>query len=275
MASGPVGSGPVGPVVAGGQRSSGALVSGGWRQLLWFAVAAAGVGFAGYLYVIPYRQLTGVLETRSRELREERSSSLEAAAERDRLKSSADTFAPSQEARVDVSAKSRQLVDAMVAQLKPALEELGATVDGGTGRLRVGLSPEKSIDKNGIDVSSEGNAVLKILAGAIKKSGGTVRIKAKFGTAPAPKQLRSLFGTVGEVSAVRAARVMSVLEGAGLAPERLSIVGESEGASAAPILIAAQAKNGKGSKAAARRRKAAAADSAAVGDRLDIEVEPG
>jgi hypothetical protein len=270
MSSGPVVSGPVG---AGGRGA----VQGGWRQLLWFAVAAAGVGFAGYLYVIPYRQLSGVLETRSRELREERSSGQEAAAERDRLKNSVDTYQSSQKAKVDVSAKSRQLVDAMVAQLKPALEELGASVDGATGRLRVGLSPEKAIDKNGIDVSSEGNAVLKILAGAIKKSGGTVRIKARFGTAPAPKQLRSLFGTVGEVSAVRAARVMSVLEGAGLAPERLSIVGEAEGASEAPVLIVA--KGGKqGAKAAARRRKAAAAAaaaSAAVGDRLDIEVEPG
>ena len=270
--------------ISGGQMSQGSQSS--WKQLLWFAVAAAGLGFALYLYVVPYRQLTGVLEVRSRELREERSNHQEAAAERERLKSSVDTFEASEKARSAGSTKGNEVVDALVAQLKPPLEELGAAVAGGGGRLRVSLAPEKAIDKNGIDVSGDGNAVLKILAGALKKTGGTVRIKAKFGTAPAPKQLRTLFGTVGEVSAVRAARVMSVLEGAGLAPERLSIVGESESASdaqgAAAAAKAAKLAGAGGSKANRRRRAAAAAAaaasasaSAAVGDRLDIEVEPG
>src|SRR5665811_958975 len=61
-----------------------------WKQLLWFSVAAAGLGFAAYLYVIPYRQLNGALENRSHELRQEQVEGKEAAAERDRLKSSVD-----------------------------------------------------------------------------------------------------------------------------------------------------------------------------------------
>jgi hypothetical protein len=84
-----------------------------------------------------------------------------------------------------------------------------------------------------------------------------VHIKARFGTAPAPKQLRSLFSTVGEVSAVRAARVMSFLQSAGVSPERLSIVGEAEKDKPKPP------SSGKSKKL-----------SGGGAERLDIEVEP-
>ena len=120
------------------------------------------------------------------------------------------------------------MLEALAAQLKPPLQELGVKLSVADGRMLVSLSPDKAIDRNGIDVSGEGNAALKILAGAMKRNGTVARIKAPFGAAPAPKQLRSLFATVGEVAAVRAARVLSALESAGVAPDRLTIVGESE-----------------------------------------------
>jgi len=242
----------------------------GWKQLGWLAIAAAGVGFAGYLYLVPYRQLAGGLELRSRELRQERTEGHELLADRDRLKGSVDKFEASAQEKAAAGAKQREALEALAAQIRPPLQELGATVEMGEGRVKISLSPDKAIDKNGIDVSGEGNAVLKILAGAMKRSGGVAHIKAKFGTAPAPKQLRSLFGTVGEVSAVRAARVMSALEGAGLPPERLSIVGEvgtEKETPSKPI-----------PRGAGRRKRAAAAAAAAastMGERLDIEVEPG
>jgi hypothetical protein len=244
----------------------GATAGGSWKQLLWFTVAAAGLGFAGYLYLVPYRQLTGALENRSHELQQEQADGKEAAAERDLLKTSVDKFEADEKGRAAAAAKGRQMIEALAAQLKPPLEELGASVAVAEGRLRISLAPQKAIDKNGIDVSGEGNAVLKILAGAMKRSGATARIKAKFGTGPAPKQLRSLFGTVGEVSAVRAARVMSALEGAGLAPDRLTIVGAAESPANEPAKPMPRGR---------RRRAAAAAAAASIGERLDIEVEPG
>ena len=240
-----------------------------WKNLLWLSIAAVGVGFAGYLYLMPYRQLTGTLEARSRELHQEREEGHQLATERDELKSSVDKFQASQKDRTEKVAKGQQEIEAMAAQLKPALQALGAAISTDHGRMLVSLAPEKSIDKNGIDVSSEGAAVLKILAGAIKRTSAQVHIRARFGSGPAPKQLRSLFGTTGEVSAVRAARVMSALEGAGLAPDRLTIVGAPESLTEAPKPLP---------RASSRRRRAAAAAAAATAvgeDRLDIEVEPG
>ena len=59
---------------------------GGWKAMLWFAVAAAGVGFAGYVFLFPYQKMQTALVTRTAELQAERSTAAEATAERDKLK---------------------------------------------------------------------------------------------------------------------------------------------------------------------------------------------
>jgi hypothetical protein len=233
---------------------------GGWRQLLWLALTSASLGFAGYVYVVPYHQAAGALDARTRELQMERSGNQEIAADRDRVKATAAKLEATEKERAARETKRKGDVDELAGQLRPALEPLGVGVTTQDGRVMVSLPGDKAIDKNGIDISGDGNAVLKVLAGAVKKEGGTLRIKARFGAAPAPKQLRALFGTVGEVSAVRAARAMSALEGAGVAPDHLSIVGEPEAAAA----------KGAG-KAGSKAKKAAAA---AAAERLDIEIEP-
>jgi len=242
---------------------------GGWKQLFWFAIAAAGVGFAGYVYFVPYHQIASALDSRSRELGEQRKAEEALTAERDRLKAGIIRRDPSAASAVEEDSnkggdatKHAADVSALVDQLKTPLEELGATVASENGRVTVSLA-DRAVDKNGIDVSSEGNAVLRVLAGTVKKTESRVRIKARFGSAPAPKQLRSLFGTVGEVSAVRAARVMSVLQGAGVVPERLSIVGEAEKDAGKDKEREKPKTGGKGKKS-----------SGAGADRLDIEVEP-
>jgi hypothetical protein len=109
----------------------------------------------------------------------------------------------------------------------------------------------------------------------MKRNGTVARIKSPFGAAPAPKQLRSLFATVGEVAAVRAARVLSALEGAGVAPDRLTIVGESEPAAKDAPKPPPVRGSRKGRRAAMAAAAAAAAAAASGNERLDIEVEPG
>jgi hypothetical protein len=223
---------------------------------------------------MPYRQMNDTLESRARELTQERQEGQKLSSERDELKTAVDKIEATEKERAEKAAKGQKDLAAMAEQLKPPLQALGASIaTDDHGHLLVSLAPAKAVDKNGIDVSSEGIAVLKILAGAIKRNGGTARIKARFGSGPAPKQLRSLFGTTGEVAVVRAARVMSALESAGLPPERLSIVGEAADSQeeAAPKVLP---------RSMSRRRRAAAAAAAAAAagtmdDRLDIEVEPG
>ena len=92
--------------------------------------------------------------------------------------------------------------------------------------LSVSFPAAKMIDANGIDVSDGGMAAVKILAEAAKKESAKVRIRARSSSAPPPKELRSLFRTAGEMNAVRAARVMSSLQGAGVPPARITIVGD-------------------------------------------------
>jgi hypothetical protein len=82
-------------------------------------------------------------------------------------------------------------------------------------------------------------------------------VKALFSNTPPPKDLRSLFKTAGEMSAVRAARVMSVLHDAGIAPEHLATFGEADKPIARPP---------------ARGKKAPPPQPAP--DRVDIEIDP-
>jgi hypothetical protein len=86
-------------------------------------------------------------------------------------------------------------------------------------------------------------------------------VVARTSSAPPPKELRSLFHTAGEMRAVRAARVMSALEDAGLPPTQLTIVGEAD--------KPAPRAHGKGPQGKQGKKTAAPA-----ADQLDLQVEP-
>jgi hypothetical protein len=225
---------------------------GGWKAMFWFAVAAAGVGFAGYVFLVPYQRMQSLLGTRNAELSAERSTSAEAVAERDKLKAALAKYTDAEKEKASAEAKRKADVDGLITQLRPSLEELGATVAVEEGVLVVSFPAEKVIDANGIDVSEGGATALKIFAGAVKKAGAKAHVVARASAAPPPKELKSLFHSVGELNAVRTARVMSALVDAGLAPATVSIVGDVE--KAAPK---------------ARGKKAPPPP-----ERLDIQVEP-
>lgn len=220
--------------------------------MFWFAVAAAGVGFAGYVFLVPYQRMQSLLGTRNAELAAERSTSAEALAERDKLKAALAKYTDAEKEKAAAEAKRKADVDGLITQLRPSLEELGATVAVEEGPLVVSFPTEKVIDTNGIDVSEGGATALKIFAGAVKKAGAKAQVVARASAAPPPKELKSLFHSTGELNAVRSARVMSALVDAGLAPATVSIVGDVEKAAAKP-----------------RGKKAPPPP-----ERLDIQVEP-
>jgi flagellar motor protein MotB len=227
---------------------------GGWKALLGFAVAFAGLGFAGYVYLIPYQKMQHAVGSRQAEIAGARNAAESATTERDKLKADLERYTSADKEKEAAESKRRAASDALALALKTGLEELGATVTPDGAKLAVSFPVPKVIDANGIDVSDAGQAAIKILAGAAKKEDAKVRVVARTSSAPPPKELRSLFHTAGEMRTVRAARVMSALEDAGLPPAQVSIIGE-------------------GDKPAARGRgkKAAAAQS---GDRLELQVEP-
>jgi hypothetical protein len=207
----------------------GAARMGGWKALFWFAMAMAGLGFAGYVYVVPYRKMQTAANSHQAELAAEHQAAENAKAERDKLKADLGKFIGAEKEKSAAESKRKSSIEAMATQLKPGLEELGATIVADNGVLQVSFPAAKMIDANGIDVSDGGAAALKILAGAAKKESAKVRIRARSSAAAPPKELRSLFRTAGEMNAVRAARTLSALENAGLSPTKISIVGQPAG----------------------------------------------
>jgi len=227
---------------------------GGWRSLFWWAIAAAGVGFAGYVFFGPYRQIQSVLSSRMGEAGVERSAAQEASAERDKLRAEVAQYSAAEKEKAASLSKRKGALEGMSTTLKPTLEGLGASVAGDGRTLAISFPANKVIDPNGIDVSEAGLATLKILAVSAKGAGARVRIKARASAAAPPRELKALFHTAGEMQAVRAARVMSALEEAGVAPENVTIVGQADKGGAHPRA----GKKGAGGPP----------------DRLDIEVEP-
>jgi len=228
---------------------------GSWKSLFWWAIAAAGVGFAGWVFFFPYRQVKDALSSRTGEIGAERSAAQEASAERDKIKAEMAQYTAAEKEKAAASSKRKGALDSMSTTLKPSLEELGATVTVDGTTMAVSFPANKVIDPNGIDVSEGGLAALKIMAGAAKSAGARVRVRARASAAPPPRELKALFHTAGEMQAVRAARVMSALEEAGIVPENVSIVGQADKGGPKP-----RAGNKKGA--------------GAPPDRLDIEVEP-
>ena len=220
--------------------------------MFWFAVAAAGVGFAGYVFLVPYQKMQSALGTRNTELSTERATATETVTERDQLKGELAKFTDAEKAKEATDAKRKADIDALITQLRPGLEPLGAQVAVQDGTLLVTFPAEKVIDANGIDVSDGGVAALKVFAGPVKDAGAKARVVARASSAPPPKELKNLFHSAGELRAVRAARVLSALEDAGLPPGSISIVGEAD----------KPPPHGHGKKAAPPP------------DHLDIAVEP-
>ncbi len=220
--------------------------------MFWFAVAAAGVGFAGYVFLVPYQRMQSALGTRTAELSDSRATVTETTAERDKLKAALAKYADADKEKTAADTKRKEAVDALITQLRPGLEGLGATVAVQEGTLVVSFPADKVIDGNGIDVSEGGVAALKVFAGSLKGVSAKAYILSRASSAAPPKELKSLFHSAGEQHAVRAARVLSALVDAGMAPTSLSIVGEAE-------------------KAAPRAR---GKKPVPVPERLDIQVEP-
>ena len=230
---------------------------GGLSKLFYLLLAGAGIGFAGYVYLFPYQKMEHAAGNNQSAIADERRAAETAIADRDRLKADLEKYKAAAAVKLDSDGKRKTTIDTLATMLKPGLEALGATITADPDTVNVSFPSAKIIDSNGIDVSeANGMAAMKILAEAVKRDSAKVRIRARSSAAAPPKELRSLFHTAGEMNAVRAARVMSALEHAGIAPSRITIFGDvaEKGAAARP----------------ARGKKAVVA----TNDRVELEIEP-
>ncbi|HEY8924771.1 MAG TPA: hypothetical protein VIU64_10350 [Polyangia bacterium] len=231
---------------------------GAWKLYAGAVLAAVGVGFAGYVYLGPYLKLTKVVRAQAAELNQERGSSDEMVAERDKLKAALDQRTGSEREKASAASKASASIQDYAAELKTALAAVGADVAVEGGRLRVGLPTKVLFDQPfSTVVSSQGDATLKVIASALKKTEMRGRVRAPLIASPPPKELAQ-FKNIGEFEVLRAARVMLLLAAAGVAAENVMVVGE---AGKAPAAAPAPASK-KGRPAAA------------LPDRVDIELEP-
>jgi hypothetical protein len=216
---------------------------------------AAGLGFGAYVYVVPYSKMERAVGGNQSAIADERRAAEAAIAEREKLKADVEKYKAAAAEKKSSDDKHRGTIDTLATSLKPGLEALGATLAPTDGALGISFPSAKLIDANGIDVSDGGMAAIKIIGEAAKRESAKIRIRARSSAAAPPKELRSLFRTAGEMNAVRAARVMSSLEHAGVAPARITIIGDVE----------------KGGAARAPRGKKGGA---APSDRVELEIEP-
>jgi hypothetical protein len=230
---------------------------GSWKSLFYFLLMAAGLGFGAYVYVVPYSKMERAVGGNQSAIADERRAAEAAIAEREKLKADVERYKAAAADKKSSDDKHKGTIDTMAASLKPGLEALGATLAPADGALGISFPSAKLIDANGIDVSDGGMAAIKIIGEAAKRESARIRIRARSSAAAPPKELRSLFRTAGEMNAVRAARVMSSLEHAGVAPARITIIGD----------IAE-----KGAQARAPRGKKGGV--VATADRVELEIEP-
>lgn len=222
---------------------------GGWKLLLGAMLAAAGVGFAGYVYLVPYQKLTKTLAIRTAELTEERSGAQDLAGERERLKAQVAERERAERDRVASLTKGQQAVEGFASEMKTPLAAFNATITPSGGRALVVFATGSIFEQpTSTVISAQGEAALKILAGGLKKASFRARVKAKLIPTPPPRDLAQ-FKNVGEFAMLRAVRVALALAAGGVAPDRIAAAGEAPGGGA-------------------HKSKSA------VPDRLEIEIEP-
>lgn len=219
---------------------------GGWKGLAGLMVAAAGVGFAGYVYMSPYQKVTKALQDRTAELSKARGSTDDLSSERDRLKAEMDKRQAAEQDKAAGDSKRHEALSSLAAELKTALAGVGAAVAAADTSVSVSFAVPSLFDQpTSVGISPQGETALRVVGAAVKKVSGRARVKAKLIPSPPPRELAQ-FKNIGEFEMLRAARVMLVLSANGVAADHLLVAGDSPGQR--------KTKNG-------------------IPDRLDIEIE--
>ena len=199
---------------------------GGWKFMVGAMLAAAGLGFAGYLYAVPYQKLSKALGTQASALKEEQSTRAEEAAEREKLKADLGKHESVEQDKAEALAKKKEAAEVLSTELRTALGAIGANVVlGDDARVNVTFPTSAIFDQpTATGVSGQGETALKILASAAKKADAKVTVRARLIPAPPPRELAQ-FKNIGEFAMLRAVRVALTISNAGVKPEFIAAAG--------------------------------------------------
>ena len=224
---------------------------GGWKLTAGAMIAAAGLGFGGFVYAVPYHSVKQAVRARDVELGQQKTASSELARQVEKLKADLEVHETADEERAASEAKRRQEIEALVGEVKVPLGAFGATttvVPG--GKVVVSLASSATFDRHTSTViSTQGEAALTVLGAAVKRFGFRTRVKARLIQARPPHDLAQ-FQSIGEFVMLRAVRVALALANVGVAADHVAAAGEEP----PPLRI-------KGRPA--------------IPERMDVEIEPG
>lgn len=199
---------------------------GGWRAWFGALLAALGVGFAAYVYAVPYQKLTQVVKAQSVEMKEQLAGREQDAVERERLTSALAERESAARDKAEATAKVGEVAEALTIELKTALEAVGGVVTL-SAPARVNASfPTSAIFESPFStgVAGQGETALKILAAAAKKTDFKVKVKARLIAQPPPREL-SQFKNIGEFAMLQSVRVALAIVNAGVKPENVAATG--------------------------------------------------
>jgi hypothetical protein len=201
---------------------------GGWILLLGGMLAAAGLGFAGYLYAVPYRRLTQVAAAQAVELLAERADRARAVAEGEKLKTDLGKHLSAAGEKAEAVSRHRQESLDLAAELKTALGAVGAVISlSEQGAIEVTFPVSSIFDMPvGTGVSGQGETALKILGAAVQKTHSKIAIKARL-IPTAPPRAIAQFKNIGEFAMLRAVRAALSVANTGVRPESIAAAGAS------------------------------------------------
>jgi hypothetical protein len=222
---------------------------GSWKLLLGATLGALGLGFAGFVYVVPFQKVTKALQSQTSELDQAKGTTDELTSERDKLKAAVEKHMDVEQEKTANDAKHREMLQGVATELKGALPPASVNVSADEARVRLSFTVAGLFEQPfSIGISPAGETALKAVAATMKKGGLRGKVKAKLIPTPPPRELGQ-FKAIGEFEMLRAARVLLVLSNGGVAADHLAVAGD---------LPPPAARKGRGG----------------VPDRLDIEIEP-
>ncbi len=206
---------------AAGRRAQASV----WPTLVGLALAAAGVGFAGYVYGVPYQRLLTELKRRASELRAAGTAAEAGRKEVERLKQDLAEVRGARNMSLGAEGRIRsdlKLIKTQVEQRLPA----GVAVVLEPRRMLIRFHEDAVFEARGPRLAKTGHEALTTLAEILADKASRLLIAAPMGGASPPRWVRAQFPSDADLSAARAVAALTALANAGVQAEAaLAVVG--------------------------------------------------
>ncbi len=213
------------------QRSSGYLP---WLALGGLASAAAGVGFAGYVYFAPYQRVLTQLKRQGADLTAARTALEAKTKEVERLKEDLTEVRGARNQRLSVEGRTRVELKLIKGQIEEKLAPAGVKVTMEARRMVIRFPEDAVFQGRGALLGEPGLKAVQLVAQAVGDKAGRVLVAAPMGGTAVARWVRGDFPTAADLSAARSGNVLRELVKAGLrAPSTIAVIGSTTGPEAA------------------------------------------